>query len=51
MRVVVRSPQRAQGRYWRMNGTDFVVYASCPEAHWASMGPVLRAVAESAQPK
>ncbi|RJQ79045.1 hypothetical protein D5S17_11590 [Pseudonocardiaceae bacterium YIM PH 21723] len=43
--------QHAQGRYWRMNGTDYVVYLACPESRWPQLGPTLRTAVENAHPK
>jgi len=38
------------GRYWRLNGTDYVVYASSPESSWQPMIPIIETMIATAQP-
>jgi hypothetical protein len=38
------------GRYWRLNGTDYVVYASSPESSWQPMIPIIERMIATAQP-
>lgn len=38
------------GRYWRLNGTDYVVYASSPESSWQPMIPIVDTMIATAQP-
>jgi hypothetical protein len=38
------------GRYWRLNGIDYVVYASTDAAHWDTMAEVVDVMVRTAGP-
>lgn len=43
-------PRHAYGRYWRLYGTDYVVYASCATGAWPRMGEVVTTLTDTAAP-
>ncbi len=42
--------QRAEGRYWRLGGAEYVVYASAPAADWSDVQPVFAVLVATARP-
>jgi hypothetical protein len=42
--------RHGQGRYWRLGGVDYVVYASAPETSWPPMISVIDTMIATAQP-
>ena len=42
--------QHAEGRYWRLGGAEYVVYASAPAADWSDVQPVFAVLVATARP-
>jgi hypothetical protein len=46
-----RQTRHAYGRYWRLRGVDYAVYASAPADGWTGMRPILRVLLQTAGPR